>query len=447
LTDVDYIKAAMISNQRGAFKAPGRPDRSGSEQSRRVRLLRCPECDLLYRIQPVAVGTRARCERCGVVLYANKRNAIERSLALYLAALVFWIVANTFNFLTLELQGNRQPTRLVSGTLMLYRDGLWELALVVFLFVIVFPLLKILANLSVLIPISRSRLPRNATALLRLVDTLHPWAMTEVFLLGVLVSYAKMADLATIEVGTALVAFVALIVTLIAGDTSLEPLELWEQVQPSPLVPVPTPAEQAQLVGCHLCQLVSRLPRLSTGETARCPRCASVIHRRIPNALERCVALLVAAVLLYFPANIYPVMTVIMLGRGEPSTILGGVQELLSGGMWPLALLVFFASITVPVLKMIGLIYLVLSVQRRSRTRLRERTHLYRIVEAVGRWSMVDIFVLSILVALVRLGSLATISPGLGAISFAAVVVLTMFAAMSFDPRLIWDAAGANRGG
>jgi len=415
-------------------------------QPGRVRLLRCPECDLLYRIQPVPVGGRARCERCGAVLYANKRNPVERALALYLAAFVLWVVANSFNFLSFELQGNRQPTRLISGTLMLYDDGLWELALAVFLFVIAFPLLKVLANLSVLVPLARGRRPRHAPQLLRLVDTLHPWAMTEVFLLGVLVSYAKMAGLATIEVGTALVAFVALILTLIAGDTSLEPLELWEQVEPSPLVLPPGPAEQAQLVGCHLCQLVCRLPRLSPGEAARCPRCASVIHRRRPNALERCAALLVAAVILYLPANVYPVMTVIMFGRGEPSTIMGGVKELLTGANWPLALLIFFASITVPVLKMVGLVYLLASVRWRSRARLRERTGLYRIVEAVGRWSMVDIFVLSILVALVRLGSLATIAPGVGAVSFAAVVVLTMFAAMSFDPRLIWDAAGANRG-
>jgi paraquat-inducible protein A len=445
LTDIDQIKARMISNRLGQREGAKRLDRSASPLAPRVRLLRCPECDLLYRIQSLPDRARAGCERCGAILYASKRNAIERSLALYLTAFVLWIVANSFTFLTFELKGNRQPTRLITGTLMLYGDGLWELALVVFLFVIAFPLLKVLANLSVLIPISRGRAPRHAATLLRLVDVLHPWAMTEVFLLGVLVSYAKMADLATIDVGAALVAFVALIVTLIAGDTSLEPFELWEQIQPSPLVPFPGPAEQAQLVSCHLCQFVCRLPGLSSGETPLCPRCASVIHRRRPNSLERCAALLVAAAILYLPANIYPVMTVIMFGRGDPSTILGGVKELLSDGMWPLALLVFFASITVPVLKMLGLVYLLASVRRGSRARLRERTGLYRIVEAVGRWSMVDIFVLSILVAMVRLGSLATIAPGLGAISFAAVVVLTMFAAMSFDPRLIWDAAGANR--
>jgi paraquat-inducible protein A len=137
-------------------------------------------------------------------------------------------------------------------------------------------------------------------------------------------------------------------------------------------------------------------------------------------------------------------MTVISFGQGEPSTILGGVVHLFAVGMWPLALLVFFASVTVPVLKLAGLVYLLAATQRRSRRRLRDRTVLYRIVEAVGRWSMIDIFMLAILVALVQLGSIATITPGAGALSFAAVVVLTMIAAMTYDPRLAWDAAGRN---
>ena len=133
-------------------------------------------------------------------------------------------------------------------------------------------------------------------------------------------------------------------------------------------------------------------------------------------------------------------MTVIHFGRGEPDTILSGVKALIGAGMWPVALLVFFASITVPVLKLIGLTFLLITTQRRSRWRLRDRSLMYRIIEQVGRWSMVDIFMISILVALVNLGTLATIEPGVGAICFAAVVIITMFASMSFDPRLIWDA-------
>ena len=129
-----------------------------------------------------------------------------------------------------------------------------------------------------------------------------------------------------------------------------------------------------------------------------------------------------------------------MSGRGEPDTIFSGVRELVLSGMWPLALLIFFASITVPVLKLVVITYLLLSVQFRSHWRPRERTALYRITESVGRWSMIDIFVIAILVALVKLGALATIEAGAGAVAFGGVVVITMFAAMSFDPRLIWDA-------
>ncbi len=191
-------------------------------------------------------------------------------------------------------------------------------------------------------------------------------------------------------------------------------------------------ALRAGLVQCHACHKLSP-PR------HECPRCGAPLHARKPDSLARSWALLLAAVLLYIPANVYPVMTVIMFGRGAPDTILSGVQELLHAGQWPLAALVFFASIAVPLLKMLGLMILLLSVQLGWHRRARDRTVLYRIVEAVGRWSMIDVFMVSILAALVKLQAIATIEPGPGVVAFASVVVLTMFAAMSFDPRLIWD--------
>lgn len=188
---------------------------------------------------------------------------------------------------------------------------------------------------------------------------------------------------------------------------------------------------------CHTCHLLSRA---DTGGHPHCPRCGTPLHRRKPDSLTRTWALTLTAYILYIPANLLPVMTVTMSGKGEPDTIMSGVKELVVGGMWPLALLIFFASITVPVLKLLVLTFLLLSVQFKSVWRPKERTVLYRITETVGRWSMIDIFVIAILVALVRLGSLATIEAGAGAVAFGGVVVITMFAAMSFDPRLIWDA-------
>lgn len=408
-------------------------------------LRRCHDCDLLVEVGPVPVGTSARCGRCGALLAATKKDPARRALSLYLTALFLWIIANAFPFMTLKLEGREQRSVLFSGAISLYRDGLWELGLLVLLLVIVFPLGKILLNLAVLFAVHSDRRPPYTARLFRLVETLRPWAMTEVFLVGVLVAYTKLLDLASIEIGPSMIAFVGLILVVIAADAAFHPLDVWDHVQKVP--PAPLPKEERQLlVSCHACQLVCRMVEHDHhDEEPICPRCGAPVHLRKPNALSRSWALALAAVILYIPANIYPVMTVISFGKGSPSTILGGVEELFAHGMWPLALIVFFASITVPVLKLVGLVYLLISVHRGSRWRLRDRTMLYRIVEAVGRWSMIDIFMLSILVALVRLGAIATIEPGVGAISFAGVVILTMFAAMSFDPRLLWDAGGANR--
>lgn len=189
---------------------------------------------------------------------------------------------------------------------------------------------------------------------------------------------------------------------------------------------------------CHTCSLVVSLPAESVDRLA-CPRCRAPVHRRKPNSLSRTWALLVASAICYVPANLYPIMEVTSLGQSQADTILSGVFFLALHGMWPLAGIVFIASVVVPVLKIATLGALAWSVERDSQWRPRDRARLYRIVEAVGRWSMVDVYVVTILVALVHLGSLASVEAEIGAFFFGAVVVLTMFAAQSFDPRLIWD--------
>lgn len=203
-------------------------------------------------------------------------------------------------------------------------------------------------------------------------------------------------------------------------------------------------AAGAGLLGCHACGQLSR--PAPGGHAQRCPRCGAHLHLRKPNSIGRTWALLVAAVIFYIPANVLPVMDTSSLFGSQRDTIMSGVVFLWTSGSWPLALLIFFASIMVPLLKISSLVFLLLSVQFRSSWRPVERARLYRLVEIIGRWSMLDIFVVGILVALVQLQALATIKAGPGAIAFGAVVVLTMFAAMTFDPRLIWDNVGKARG-
>jgi paraquat-inducible protein A len=203
---------------------------------------------------------------------------------------------------------------------------------------------------------------------------------------------------------------------------------------------IPFTARNASQISCHSCHLLCRINFSIIGESLICPRCGSTLHQRKPNSLKRTWALVLAAIIFYIPANLLPVTIVTSLGKAQSDTIMSGVIYFISSGMWPIALIIFVASILVPILKLIILTFLLITVQRKSAWRPKDRTRLYRITEAIGRWSMVDIYVVTILVALVNLGNLATIQAGPGAGFFAAVVVITMFAAMSFDPRLIWDA-------
>jgi paraquat-inducible protein A len=198
-------------------------------------------------------------------------------------------------------------------------------------------------------------------------------------------------------------------------------------------------ALNSQLIGCHSCHLLCRRTGSASGVVMRCPRCGARLHSRKPNSIARTWSLIIAAFVFYIPANVLPITTVVSFGKAQSDTIMSGVIYFIKTGMWPIALVIFVASIFVPLLKLLILTFLLITVQRKSGWRPKDRTRLYRITEAIGRWSMVDIYVVTILVALVNLGSLASIAAGPGAIFFAAVVVITLFAAMTFDPRLIWD--------
>ncbi|MDL2274969.1 paraquat-inducible protein A [Desulfosarcina sp. OttesenSCG-928-G10] len=205
------------------------------------------------------------------------------------------------------------------------------------------------------------------------------------------------------------------------------------------LPPVSGTAAENGLCACHVCGFLAPVPARQDAPD-RCPRCTALLHPRKPNSISRTWALVIAATIFYFPANLLPVTLTTYLGQTQADTIMSGVIFFIQTGSWGIALIIFVASIVVPISKLIALIGLLISIQRRSRWRPRERTRLFRIVESIGRWSMLDVFVVSILVALVRLGYLSTIEAGPGVIYFGAVVILTMIAAMTFDPRLIWDA-------
>jgi paraquat-inducible protein A len=203
-------------------------------------------------------------------------------------------------------------------------------------------------------------------------------------------------------------------------------------------------AAAAGLIGCDTCSLVCR-PALGAGAPLRgagfCPRCGEALHSRRPGSIQTTWALVIAAAICYVPANALPVLTTTQLGSSQDDTIIGGVVLLYRSGSWPLALIVLIASVMIPLGKLLALGYLLIKVQRGSISGPHEQTRLYRFIELIGRWSMLDVFVDAYTVALVQLQPLVSVAPGPGIVFFAAVVILTMLAVECFDPRLIWDAS------
>ncbi|MGE0483986.1 MAG: paraquat-inducible protein A [Gammaproteobacteria bacterium] len=205
---------------------------------------------------------------------------------------------------------------------------------------------------------------------------------------------------------------------------------------PPPALPIAADHDLTCCRTCHTTVALARGPRVGI-----CPVCGARVRARLTASLQRSWALLLTAVICYVPANLYPIMTVTRFGRGQPDTIASGIVHLVESGQWPIALIVLLASIVVPGFKIGVLVLLLVSVQGRWRWRLRQRARLFRFIDVIGRWSMIDVFMISILVALVHLGTVATVTPGIGAAFFAVVVLATMLATAAFDERLLWDAA------
>ncbi|MCB8879908.1 paraquat-inducible protein A [Acidisoma cellulosilytica] len=408
----------------------------------------CRYCGLLQQVPALVAPATASCAQCGVTLRRVQRNALGRALAFSLSGLMLLLMSCIMPLMQVSTFGIVLGADMFSGPRRLEDQGVWELALVVLFTTAIAPLLKLAGTAYVLLAIRLPQPPKHARVVFTWMGKLGAWSMVEVYLLGVFVAYVKLVDIVHIDVGVAVFGLVGVMIATVAADAFLDRQAVWETLERKGVVAhrfvpamVSTPQTgTASFLACETCQKVSRV----VGQGGHdCPRCGSHLHARKPNGIVRCWALVMASIVLYIPANLYPVLTVVQMGAGEPSTILGGVEELLAAKMYPLAALVFFASIMVPMLKLVGLIILLLMTQFGSAARLLDRGRLYRIVSVIGRWSMIDIFMISILVALVHFGALVTIEPGLGAVAFAGVVILTIFAAESFDPRMMWDAAAS----
>ncbi len=405
-------------------------------------LIACHECDLLHTFKAIPIGGKAICIRCGAFLYRNVPNSIDRALALYLAAFMLFILTNTFPFITLKIGGHIEENIMASGAFAFIRFGMSELSILVLITGFIFPFLVITGMLYVLFSVKFGYRFWKMAKVLRITQAISPWSLLGVFMLGVLISFVKLRDMATVIPGIALPSLAAFLVVSTAAHASVDVSQIWQRMKFKPMVKGRgnTAAEQNMIV-CHTCSLLMPSMELDGHAYIECPRCESHVHSRKTNSITRTWALVVTAIMILIPANVFPVMTISKLGKGAPSTILNGVIKLIHDDMVILAMIILFASIVVPVLKISVLSFLLITVKKRSNWRTRDRAILYRIIESVGAWSMVDIYAVATLIGLVNFGLISNIVPNIGITFFAAVVVITMFATHSFDPRLIWDNA------
>ena len=394
----------------------------------------CQDCGLFSRLLPRQPGLIAECPRCGSILWRMRRVGLTFPLACAIAGLMFYSFALIAPLLEIYAYGRFSMAHIETGPLRLVSAGWQSVGMLVFLVTLIVPGAKLGIITTTLLGMKAGLPKRLLRGIFRWYKRLSPWAMIDVYLLGFLVAYTRLTGMFSVHIDTALYALIGLMITMAATDAGLDQEVIWRRLDDDEQ---PSCELEHHALSCTVCNLVNH-----TANGIFCRRCHAPLYRRKPASVSRTWAFVIAAAWLYIPANIYPFMTITNLAQSQPYTIMGGIVELMRVGLWPLALLVFFASIVVPLLKLLGLAYMLITTQRRHADLLYARAATYRLLDFIGRWSMIDIFMVSILVALVHFGEFANVSMNTGAVCFAAVVVLTIFAVNAFDPRLMWDNYG-----
>lgn len=400
-------------------------------------LLACRNCDTIHAPAVVEPGGMATCTCCGYVLLRRSRFSLSFWTALTVTALIVFIVANHFPLARLTMLGKTIDATFIGALWLTWQQGHQVLSIMTGLAGFWFPLTQLCFLLWALRCIRRGRVPPDFKLAMRIYHAVSPWSMVPVLMLSIIVAVVKFAGLATLEPGAGVWAF-ALLTFLLTALSRLDSRRLWHYAEEAGLAPearhVDGPPEW--FTGCEVCGYVQHI---APDVEEDCERCGSPMHKRKPEMTARVWALLIAAFVAYVPANVMPMMEIRSTLGTSAHTILGGVIELWRLGSWDLALIVFAASVVVPITKLIALVVLMLGQRWRGWRVQRQRTRLYELLEFIGQWSMLDVFVVILMTAMANFPGVSQIIAGPAAVSFGLVVVLTMLAAMSYDPRVGWD--------
>jgi len=414
-------------------------------------MISCEECGLVVDVPRLDEGQKAHCPRCEHPLTQAIALPSQKVIAYTTACLIMLILSISFPFMSFSFQGLTQEINLLNAVKMLdeYQNSLLAILLLGTVFVL--PAIYISLMLYLYFMASKNQSDRlinvpkgHITILCKLLFKIQPWLMVDVFLLGVLVSLIKIASLADVGLGPSFFTFCVYTILVVKCVSLVDKSWLWEQFITTKHFKTISHGDthhSQNHLSCHICHQIN--PN-STDKHARCIRCNSVLHHfDMQKNLQKVWALLITAIIFYVPANLYPMMYTVSLGSSSPSTIMEGVILLWQLGSYPVAAVIFIASVFIPLVKIFALFWLFISAQKMHNSSNKDAIYklkIYRITEFIGRWSMIDIFVVAILVALVQLQSLMAIYPGPAALSFAAVVIFTMLAAMIFDSRMLWSA-------
>lgn len=398
-------------------------------------LVLCRYCDLLQQLPALQDGEAANCQRCGHELDARQRESAIRPILYAISALFMLVLTNLFPFVGMDAAGSHRDMDFLDTSAVLLSENYPWLAILVWLFIQAIPAFCMIAIVYLKLGMY-IRLPALVQTA-RLLYALKPWSMVDIFLIGLVVSFVKLLTHFEISLGMSFWAFCIFCLLHLRTFQVVDRHELWSRIAPAPQpvqgkIAGETGLSQ-QLKVCNCCTALVPL------EQPTCSRCGTKVRQRIPDSIQKTLALLFTATILYIPANLLPMMETVSLGDSIESTIISGIILMWQDGAYPVAIVVLLASVVIPVLKIAVMFWLCYLTTLPQSERSQHGTWVYPVVDWIGRWSMVDVLVVAILAALVRFDALVGVYPGMGTFVFACVVIITMLAAMSFDPRLLWD--------
>lgn len=400
----------------------------------------CRHCDLVVEIPALKDRQAVYCPRCDGRLFVHHKSSPKYAVAYAISALFMLILALSFSFVEININGILRTMSIFGLPQAIIHENYNSLAVVFVLGVLFFPAMCLMITILTCSNISTFLSTNIRCQLLRIQQTVSLWCMVEIFLIGLFVSFVKIISYGEISLKESFLPFCLFVFFYIKSMNKLDRIQLWHHLLPPPTLDQPLiagqNAMQQNLRLCDCCHAILPLKRRV------CPRCGVKGFARTQNSLTWTLSLLITAIILYVPANILSIMDSFSLGERYPSNIMAGVIFMWQSGSYPIAAIIFIASIMIPVLKMFALIWLYFyskSTKPTSKENCIRMQWIYDMVELVGRWSMIDVFVVMVVSTLIQVGILMNVIPAIGVVLFMLVVIMTMIAAYKFDSRLIWD--------